>query len=120
MSNNIGLPGGEALTGQRLLAVGAGEALPVPRVIAVGHPTLGDHLQQTAVSATRKLILSITVYVFIMHLKSGYMPHSRSFALSFDLLLPKQDGMPRNRRRKKRRENNTSNSENDMNRWIQK
>jgi len=38
------VPGGEPLTGQRLLTVGAGEALPVPRLVAVGHSTLGDHL----------------------------------------------------------------------------
>ena len=38
------VPAGKPLSGQRLLAVGAGEALPVPGVVPVGHPTLGDHL----------------------------------------------------------------------------
>lgn len=39
------LPGGEPLPGQGLLAVCAGEALSVPRVVAVGHAALGDHLK---------------------------------------------------------------------------
>ena len=38
-------PGGEPLPGQGLLAVGAGEALAVPGVVAVGHAALGDHLE---------------------------------------------------------------------------
>ena len=29
-----------------LLAVGAGEALPVPGIVAIGHSALGDHLPQ--------------------------------------------------------------------------
>ena len=32
------IPGGESLSGEGLLAVGAGEALPVPGVVAVGYP----------------------------------------------------------------------------------
>jgi hypothetical protein len=43
------LPGGKTLAGQGLLAVGAGEALPVPGVIPVGHSPLGDHLDTTEV-----------------------------------------------------------------------
>jgi len=39
------IPGCEPLSGQGLGAVGAGEALPVPRVVAVGHSALGDHLE---------------------------------------------------------------------------
>ena len=39
------IPGGESLSGQGLLAVGAGEALPVPGVVPVGHPALCDHLK---------------------------------------------------------------------------
>jgi len=38
------IPGGESLAGEGLLAVGAGEALPVPGVAPVGHSALGDHL----------------------------------------------------------------------------
>ena len=34
----------EPLASQGLAAVGAGEALPVPGVVAVGHPAGGDHL----------------------------------------------------------------------------
>ena len=38
------VPGGEPLAGQGLLTVSAGEALPVPGVVPVGHSALGDHL----------------------------------------------------------------------------
>ncbi len=43
------VPGGEPLPGQRLLAVGAGEALAVPRVVAVRHAALRDHLKCNAI-----------------------------------------------------------------------
>ena len=39
------VPGGEPLSGQGLLAVGAGEALPVPGVVPVCDPALCDHLK---------------------------------------------------------------------------
>ena len=39
------LAAGEALPGQRLLAVRAREALAVPWVVAVRHAALGDHLE---------------------------------------------------------------------------
>ena len=38
------VPGGEPLAGQGLLTVGAGETLPVPGIVPVGHSALGDHL----------------------------------------------------------------------------
>jgi len=38
------VPGGEPLAGQRFLAVGACEALSVPRLVAVRHAALGYHL----------------------------------------------------------------------------
>merc|ERR1719402_159778 len=38
------VPGGEPLAGQRLLAVGAREALAKPRLVAVRHAALGYHL----------------------------------------------------------------------------
>lgn len=37
--------GCEALAGQLLLAAGADEALPVPRLLTVGHSSSGDWLQ---------------------------------------------------------------------------
>ena len=37
-------PGGEPLAGQRLGAVGASEALPVPGIVAISDSALGDHL----------------------------------------------------------------------------
>ena len=40
------IPGGEALAGEGLLAMGAGEALPVPWVVAISHAALGDHLKE--------------------------------------------------------------------------
>ena len=40
------VPGCEPLTGQRLDAVGAGEALPVPGLVAVGHTALSDDLNK--------------------------------------------------------------------------
>ena len=39
------LPRCEPLPCEGLVAVGAGEALAVPGVVAVGHAALGDHLQ---------------------------------------------------------------------------
>lgn len=38
------VPRGEPLAGERFLAVGAGETFSVPWLVAVGHPSLGDHL----------------------------------------------------------------------------
>merc|ERR1712233_8638 len=38
------IPGGESLSSQGLLAVGAGEAFPMPGVVAVSHTSLRDHL----------------------------------------------------------------------------
>jgi len=38
------VPGGEPLSGKGLLAVGAGEAFPMPGVVAVSHTSLRDHL----------------------------------------------------------------------------
>ena len=43
--NRVYLPGSETLTSQRLLAVGAGEAFPMPGIIPVRHSALSDHLQ---------------------------------------------------------------------------
>ena len=52
--STVGLvvPGGEPLASQGLLTVGAGETLPVPGVVPVGHSALGDHL--AALNAFRR------------------------------------------------------------------
>ena len=52
------VPGREPLSGQRLLAVSAGETLPVPGLVPVGHSTLGDHLA-TLDAFGRELFLNI-------------------------------------------------------------
>ena len=51
------VPGGEPLAGQGLLTVGAGETLPVPGLVPVGHSTLGDHLA-TLDAFGRELLLN--------------------------------------------------------------
>ena len=52
------IPGCEPLASQGLLTVGAGETLPVPGVVPVGHSALGDHL--AALNALRgELFLNI-------------------------------------------------------------
>lgn len=39
------VPGGEVLTGQLHFTVGANEALPVPRLVPIGHAPLGQGLR---------------------------------------------------------------------------
>jgi len=53
------IPGGEPLSGKGLLAVGAGEAFPVPGVVAVSHSSLRDHL--AALDALRRKLLFVTL-----------------------------------------------------------
>ena len=55
------VPGGEPLAGQGLLTVGAGETLPVPGVVPVGHSALGDHLA-TLDAFRRELFLNNNYY----------------------------------------------------------
>jgi len=53
------IPGGEALSSEGLLAVGAGEAFPMPGVVAVGYSSLRDHL--AALDALRSELLLVTL-----------------------------------------------------------
>jgi len=53
------IPGGEPLSGKGLLAVGAGEAFPMPGVVAVSHSSLRDHL--AALDALRRKLLFVTL-----------------------------------------------------------
>ena len=56
------IPGGEPLAGQGLGAVGAGEAFPVPGVVAVGHAALGDHLHTQTIVSRRSPLTSLTSF----------------------------------------------------------
>jgi len=53
------IPGGEPLSSEGLLAVGAGEAFPMPGVVAVSHTSLRDHL--AALDALGRKLLFITL-----------------------------------------------------------
>merc|ERR1712233_268578 len=53
------VPGGEPLSSEGFLAVGAGEAFPMPGVVAVSHTSLRDHL--AALDALGCKLLFITL-----------------------------------------------------------
>jgi len=53
------VPGGEPLSGKGLLAVGAGEAFPMPGIVAVCDTSLSDHL--AALDALGRKLLFITL-----------------------------------------------------------
>jgi len=53
------IPGGESLSSKGLLAVGAGEAFPMPGVVAVGYSSLRDHL--AALDALRSKLLLVAL-----------------------------------------------------------
>jgi len=53
------IPGGEPLSGKGLLAVGAGEAFPMPGVVAVSDTSLRDHL--AALDALCRKLLLVTL-----------------------------------------------------------
>jgi len=57
----------EPLASKGLLAVSAGEALPVPGVITIGHPTLGDHLAAFDTLGSKLLLITLgTVDVMLL------------------------------------------------------
>jgi len=56
---------GEALAGQRRVAVGAGEALAVPRLVLVGHAAAGDDLV-TLNTARGELLLVTARAVYLL------------------------------------------------------
>jgi len=53
------IAGGEPLPCQGLLAVCAGEALPVPGIVPVGHSTLGDHLAALDALCSKLLLIAL-------------------------------------------------------------
>jgi len=58
---------GEPLSCQGLLAVRAGEALPVPGVVTVGHPSLGDHLTTLDTLSGKLLLIALgAIYVVLL------------------------------------------------------
>jgi len=58
---------GEPLSCQGLLAVRAGEALPVPGVVTVGHPSLGDYLATLDTLGGKLLFIALrAVYVVLL------------------------------------------------------